>query len=239
MAIHEIVFSLSPTTFSGLLVFHAFTGCGIVSSFSGREKKTAGKTWKVFPEVTDAFFEMTNEQISEMSIFLLERFVILMHDKISECFGVNEARKKLFIHKSKSPENIPPTKAALEQHIKRASFQAHCWSQALVKNSRLPSPSDWRWVHKMGEWQPISTTLVEVAKFSYELICCKCKKSCIERCTCVSAALKCIALCLCSRDRTSYVHILNFAERRFNLRIHKCCFTSAHSSLSQVSASSS
>ena len=121
-----------------------------MSSFSGRGKKTAWETWKVFPEVTDAFFEMTNVQISEMSILLLERFVILMHDKISECFGMNEARKKLFIHKSKSLENMPPTKAALEQHIKRASLQGHCWSQALVKNPRLPSPADWEWVHKMG-----------------------------------------------------------------------------------------
>ena len=143
IAIHEIVSSLSPTTFSGLLAFHAFTGCDTVPSFSGRGKKTASETWKVFPEDTDAFFEMTNVQISERSILLLERFVMLMYDKTSECFGVNEARKKLFIHKSRSLVNIPPAKAILEQHIKRASLQAHCWSQALVKNPRLPSPSDW------------------------------------------------------------------------------------------------
>ena len=77
---------------------------------------------------------MTNVQTSEMSILLLERFVILMYDKTTECFGVNEARKKVFIHKPKSLENIPPTKAALEQHIKRSSLQAHRWSQALVEN---------------------------------------------------------------------------------------------------------
>ena len=141
---------------------------------------------------------MTNVQIGEKSILLLERFVILMHDKTSECFGLNEARKKLFIHKSRSLENIPPTKAALEQHIKRASLQAHCWSRALVKNPRLPSSADWGWVHKMGEWKPIWTTLAEAAKSCYELICCKCKKSCTERCTCVSAGLKCTALSLCS-----------------------------------------
>ena len=94
-------------------------------------------------KVTDAFFEMTNVQKSKMSILLLEHFAILMHDRTSACFGVNEARKKLFIHKSRSLENIPPTKAALEQHIKRAGLQAHCWSQTLVKNPRLPGPSNW------------------------------------------------------------------------------------------------
>ena len=38
-----------------LPMFHAFTGCDTVSSFSGRGKKTAWETWNVFPEVTDAF----------------------------------------------------------------------------------------------------------------------------------------------------------------------------------------
>ena len=38
-----------------LPIFHAFTGCDTVSSFSGRGKKTAWETWNVFPEVTDAF----------------------------------------------------------------------------------------------------------------------------------------------------------------------------------------
>ena len=38
IAIHKIVSSLSATTFSGLLAFHAFTGCDTVSSFSGRGK---------------------------------------------------------------------------------------------------------------------------------------------------------------------------------------------------------
>ena len=38
IAIHEIVSSLFPTTFSGLLAFHAFTGCDNVSSFSVRGK---------------------------------------------------------------------------------------------------------------------------------------------------------------------------------------------------------
>ena len=38
-----------------LPMFHAFTGCDTVSSFSGRGKKTAWETWNVLPEVTDAF----------------------------------------------------------------------------------------------------------------------------------------------------------------------------------------
>ena len=36
-------------------MFHAFTGCDTVSSFSGRGKKTAWDTWMTFGDVTRAF----------------------------------------------------------------------------------------------------------------------------------------------------------------------------------------
>ena len=131
------------------------------------EEKTAWETWKVFPEVSDAFLDMTNilgGEISDACIIQLERLVVLMYDRTSECLEVNEARKQLFIQKSRTLETIPPTKAALEQHIKRASYQARCWSQALVQNPQLPSPSVWEWIKKEGEWHPIWTTLDETAK---------------------------------------------------------------------------
>jgi len=55
-----------------------------------------------------------------------------MYDRTSECLEVNEVRKQLFTQKSRSLENVPlTTKAALEQHLKRASYQAHCWSHWL------------------------------------------------------------------------------------------------------------
>ena len=66
--------------------------------------------------------------MSDTYMIQLERFVVLMYDRTSECVEVNEARKQLFIQKSRTLENIPPTKAALEQHIKRARYQVRCWS---------------------------------------------------------------------------------------------------------------
>ena len=78
---------------------------------------------------------MTNilgEEISDACMIQLERFVVLLYDRTSECLEVNETRKQLFIQKSRTLEAIPPTKAALEQHIKCSSYQARCWSQAFV-----------------------------------------------------------------------------------------------------------
>ena len=138
--------------------------------------------------------------MSDSCMIQLERFVVLMYDRTSGCLEVNEARKQLFIQKPRTLETIPPTKAALEQHIKRASYHARCWSQASVQNPQLPSSFDWGWIKKEGERQPIWTTLAEAAKSYHELICCKCKQGCIRRCKCVKAGLKCTALCLCSGD---------------------------------------
>ena len=68
----------------------------------------------------------------EESMSLLERFVVLMYDRTSDIMEVNEARKQLFAHKGRTFENIPPTQAALKQHIKRACYQANIWNQSLI-----------------------------------------------------------------------------------------------------------
>ena len=100
------------------------------------------------------------------------------------------ARKQLFTQKSRAVENMPPTKAALEQHIKRATFQANIWCKALEPDPQLPSPADWGWVKEDLGWQPLWTTLPEASQSCYELIHCGCKKGCTNRCKCKKSALK-------------------------------------------------
>ncbi|KAG0701433.1 hypothetical protein GWK47_025308 [Chionoecetes opilio] len=102
--------------------------------------------------------------VSEESMSLLERFVVLMYDRTSDTMEVNDARKQLFAHKSRALENIPPTQAALQQHIKRASLQGNCWNQTLVLNPELSIPSDWGWTKETSGWQPLWTTLPEASK---------------------------------------------------------------------------
>ena len=202
IAIHEMVATMTPTQCLTLPVFHAFTGCDTVSAFAGRGKKTAWATWKSFSEVTSAFNELLSmpSEVSEGSMLLLERFVVLMYDRTSESMEVNEARKQLFSQKSRTLDNIPPTQAALKQHIKRTCYQANCWNQALVMDPDMPEPSDWGWTKETTGWQPLWTTLPEASKSCRELISCRCKKGCTGRCKCVKAALKCTALCLCCGD---------------------------------------
>ena len=202
IAVHEIVATMNPTKCLTLPVLHAFTGCDTVSAFAGRGKKTAWETWKSFPEVSGAFNELLcmPSEVSEGSMFLLERFVVLMYDRTSESMEVNDARKQLFTQKSRSLEIIPPTQAALKQHIKCTCYQANCWNQALVLDPKMPEPSDWGWTEETTGWQPLWTTLPEASKSCHELIHCRCQKGCTGRCKCAKAALKCTALCFCSGD---------------------------------------
>ena len=75
------------------------------------------------------------EETSGTAKAALEQFVVLLYDRTSDLLQVNDARKQLFTQKSRSLENIPPTCAALKEHVKRASYQAYCWNQALVPKS--------------------------------------------------------------------------------------------------------
>lgn len=78
--------------------------------------------------------------VSKLSMSLFELIVVLMYNRISDAMDENEARKELFTQKSRSLENILPTKAELEQCIKRVRYRANVWNNALVSDPELPSP---------------------------------------------------------------------------------------------------
>lgn len=128
----------------------------------------------------------------------IERFIVLLYSRTSDQDKVNEARKQLFSQGGRAIENIPPTQAALLEHLKRATYQGgHVWGQALVVAPVLPSPADWGWVEEVNEWRPFWTTLPEASEVCYELIKCGCKKACGGKCKCKKNALKCTELCGC------------------------------------------
>ena len=141
---HTIATSLGLEKASVLPMFHTLTGCGTVSFFSGRGKKTAWDVWKVFPELTPVLkaMLMLPEDIEDTCLDVIERFVILLYDHTSSFSKVNEVRQELFSRKARSLENIPPTQASL--HVKRDVFQGgFVWGQTLLKQPTLPSPSRW------------------------------------------------------------------------------------------------
>ena len=140
--------------------------------FFGDGQKTAWDVWNVYPDLTNTLLRLMlmPDKVDDVSMAVIERFVVFLYDKMSTMVEVNLARKDLFSKKSRSLENIPPTRAALEQHTMGAAFKAaFIWSQVLVKQCVIPSPSAWGW-ESDNSWKPNWTTLSQAKDTCYELI---------------------------------------------------------------------
>ena len=172
-------------------------------SFAGHGKKTALAVWTVFPELTNALLKVSSapDNIPQDIIATKERFVILLYDQTSQCTDIDTARSKLFV-KTHNVLSIPLTKAALEEHVKRAVYQGgHVWGQMLVPTPELPSPCKWGWSKTSeGYYAPFWTCLLDSSQSSYEFVSCQCKKGYVRQCRCKKAALECTALCYCEGE---------------------------------------
>ena len=191
--IHDIAFD--PVKRMGLRFFFAFTGCDQVSFFAHITKKTAWKMWQVFPEVNESFAKLSNEPTEETlreSLPVIERFVILMYNRTSNCTSINECRKDLFC-KGRTIDKIPPTQAALFQQMKRASFVAgFVWKRSLIPMMNLPSFECFGFdEHGLPYW----TDLPAASRAVRELKKCTCKTGCVKKCGC--KPLHCTELCAC------------------------------------------
>ena len=145
LAAHKLAHGLGPERAQALPMFHALTGCDTVSSFAGHGKKTAWATWKALPDLTGALLKLScaPSNIPEDVMCTIERCVILLYDRTNTCTDIDKARRKLFTRKN-NVQQIPPTRAALEQHVKRAAYQGgHVWGQTLMPTPALPSPTSW------------------------------------------------------------------------------------------------
>lgn len=204
ISVHDIVGALGPDKAESLTAFHAFTGCDQTSFFAGKGKVTAWETLKVFSEITKVFRSLSKTPKAETILEVLphfERFVVLLYERTSTTRSANDARKDHFTKKGWMMDALPPTSAALLQHIKRSGYQAgYVWAQSLCKNPNLPSPSEWGWVKHEDQWQPLWTTLSEVSKDCTLLIKCGCnpQKGCKSHCKCVKANLPCTPLYKCN-----------------------------------------
>ncbi len=101
--IHDIVSTLGPQKSKGMLFFHAFTGCDVVSGLMAKEKKTAWQTWNVFNDVSATFAKLSHKpsEIEESDLQTLEKYIVLMYDRSSTTSSVDEARLDLFARKQR------------------------------------------------------------------------------------------------------------------------------------------
>ena len=62
--------------------------------------------------------------LSEEQFRVLERFVVIMYNRTTPHQDVHKARLSMFSQGTRRIESIPPTQAAIAQHVRRAAYQA-------------------------------------------------------------------------------------------------------------------
>ena len=128
---HELYRSIGPEKSRGITLFHAFTGCDLVSAFRGKGKKSAWQTWDMCAEASDVFARLSQypPTVNDNEMDILEKCVVIVY-RPSTATRVNNARLDVFARMQRPYRAIPPTRSALLQHVKRAAYQAGCvWSK--------------------------------------------------------------------------------------------------------------
>ena len=115
-----------------------------MSAFHHKAKKTAFQIWNVFPEVSDVFTKLSKYPpvITSDGREVIEQFVIT---------DIDAVRLDMFARKQRSYDS--PTRAALTEHTKCATYQAGCiWSQATLCHMEIDSPGEWGWKKQGNTW---------------------------------------------------------------------------------------
>lgn len=178
---------------------HALTGCDSISAFAGKGKKKALELARE-DDVARSNMQVLGESVplSEANMAKLEEVVCSLYND-RQCNDVNELRYKMFCKgRNVQSQQLPPTSAALKQHLKRANYQAHVWRRALYPETAV-SPESQGWELRDGHLEITWTDLLPAPEAVMELVCCACKGSCqTRRCSCVKNGLPCTEACTCS-----------------------------------------
>ena len=77
-----------------------------------------------------------------MTVAVIESFVISLYSVSYTLTAVNQARQQIFAQSFRTFEYLPPTKAALVEHVKRTTHQVgYVWCQSIIAKQVLSSPS--------------------------------------------------------------------------------------------------
>ena len=89
-------------------------------SFSGTGKKSAYAKWSTRPGLTATLCQLMDkpETPSSDDIAVIETFVISLYSVSCTLTDVNRAQQQIFVQSSRTFEYLPPTKAALVEHVK-------------------------------------------------------------------------------------------------------------------------
>ena len=145
ISIHDICSTMYSDKAKALPAFHALTArIKNTSFFSGTGKKSAYAKWSTRPELTATLCHLMDKPDTPSSddIAVIESYVISLYSVSCTLMDDNQARQQIFAQSSRTFEYLPPTKAALVEHVKRTTHQAgYVWGKSNIAKLVLPIPS--------------------------------------------------------------------------------------------------
>ena len=130
----------------------------------------------------------------------LERWTVVMYSKNSGCSRVNDVRRQLFTHGSRTLDHIPPhTKRCFNMQSELCTRQVTSGDKQGSDTKRSRMLQAWGWTQDVNTklWVPFWTVLDDVSKACALLHHCECGKACRGNCKCARAGIKCTILCNC------------------------------------------
>ena len=192
--LRAMILELDHSICKALPFFYAFFGCDTVSSFFSKGKCKGWDIWmKDRSNLDEVFIRLGNEpgELTNTEMNLIEKFVTKMYTKENKSLTL--LRIELFKYMNNSDLwKLPPSREVLEQHTRRAFYQAcYVWKET-VRDIALPNPENWGWVLEENvykpRWQqrncPISIEKLTINCSCHNGTCknCKCSKARISMC---------------------------------------------------------
>lgn len=154
ISLNPISHALGPSRVSALLGIHAISGSDTTGTFQRKGKKTF---WGAFlntdEDVLLALANLTNENaINEENFSQLEKFVCQVFAPKTQITSIETLRWNMFSKKQITNDLLPPTKASLRPHLKRANYQTIVWSRSSLRYQNLPSPANYGWTFENNKY---------------------------------------------------------------------------------------
>ena len=88
------------------------TGCNKTSSFLGIGKKTAWAAWQGYPDLTEALLTLSDDPtlltLDSIHMARFECWAVVMYSKCSGCSRVNDVRRQVFTHGTRTLNHTHP-----------------------------------------------------------------------------------------------------------------------------------
>lgn len=114
ISINVICNDLGEARSRSLPVLHALSGCDTTSTFYGKSKKSVWHTWELYPEITPTLQFLADNPFYQLTVDsdhfkCLERFTVILYDKLSPLDAINKARMEIFCKNNRAMDKLPPT----------------------------------------------------------------------------------------------------------------------------------